>query len=317
VDIVRPEDVYGPGVTGLALLALLGAGRGPSESPAIAAGAAWLLTQQDAQSGVFPAKKYSHDWIYLHLIATLALCEIQALYPSEGLRAPLQKAVDAVLRSQNPNSGWRYDLPPNGESDTSITSWAVAALVAAREAGLEGDFEGAFQGARSWFEVVTDPNLGRVGYGNRHELSARTPANESFPREKGEAMTAAGLFARRLLGVPVTDTLVEKQLALLEALPPVWDPVERAIDEYYFYYGAQAAALCDALESTRWDKGLEVLTRAQSGNRDTRGSWDPVGAWAYTGGRVYSTALLALALESPFRYTLADQADPKAKPKRK
>ncbi|MGK0218771.1 MAG: hypothetical protein ACI9HE_002266, partial [Planctomycetota bacterium] len=33
-----------------------------------------------------------------------------------------------------------------------------------------------------------------------------------------------------------------------------------------------------------------------------KGSWDPVGPWGYSGGRVYSTALMVLCLEVYFRY---------------
>ena len=33
------------------------------------------------------------------------------------------------------------------------------------------------------------------------------------------------------------------------------------------------------------------------------GSWDPVGPWGHSGGRVYSTALMVLCLEVYFRYS--------------
>jgi hypothetical protein len=297
---------HAPGVTALALLALLGAGRRPADSPAVAKAVSWLLAQQGTDSGRIPDKRQSHDWLYLHLMATQALCETLALQPSAALASRVQLAVDLVLRAQNPGLAWRYDEPPRGENDTSVTAWAVAALVAAREAGLKGDFEAALTGARRWIETATDPASGRVGYSALGELSARTPTNERFPREKGEAMTAAGLFARRLLGVPPTELMAKKQLTLLKAKPPSWDPEGLAIDEYYFYYGAQATALCGAFESSGWAAALAAVARAQSGNQAERGSWDPIGAWAYCGGRVYSTALLALALEAPFRYAAPD-----------
>jgi hypothetical protein len=65
-----------------------------------------------------------------------------------------------------------------------------------------------------------------------------------------------------------------------------------------------------------WTKGLAEIARAQASGKDERGSWPPVGAWAYCGGRVYSTAMLALALEAPTRLTLPEE-DPKGKKKRK
>jgi hypothetical protein len=33
-----------------------------------------------------------------------------------------------------------------------------------------------------------------------------------------------------------------------------------------------------------------------------KGSWDPIGPWGFSGGRVYSTATLVLCLEVYFRY---------------
>ena len=46
-----------------------------------------------------------------------------------------------------------------------------------------------------------------------------------------------------------------------------------------------------------------------------RGSWDPIGVWACCGGRVYSTAMLALGLEAPYRMTLSEPAAPKKRKK--
>lgn len=320
MDTTKPmAALHDAGITGLAVLALLGAGRTPQDSAAASAGVAWLLRHQDPTSGEIPGQRRSHDWFYDHVLATLALCESHALAPSPILASRAQKAVDLVLAARNEESAWGYDLPPLGESDTSISAWAATALLVAREASLEGDFAAAFEGARRWIDGITEPSNGRIGYNVRGSLSSRTPANEEFPRETGEAMTAAGLFVRRLLGVSLEDPLLEKQLDLLAAKPPLWDPEGLGVDEYYFYYGAQAMALCGALQSGSWKAGLSEIARAQNGNEAERGSWDPVGAWAFCGGRVYSTALLALALEAPFRYTLPDldAKDRKGKPRKK
>lgn len=315
IDLDEERESYDPGATGLALLALLGGGRGPS-TPAVARGIGWLLANQSSATGEIPAAKETSDWLYMHLLATLALSEAQALRPSPFVKDRIALALEVVFAAQNPDSGWRYDLPPTGESDTSVTAWAVAVLFAARAAGIEADYEPAFEGARKWIEKVTEPNKGRIGYSALDELSSRTPVNEHFPREKGEAQTAAGLFARRLLGVPSSDPMAKKQLALLETRPPLWDPDGLAVDEYYFFYGAHAFALCSPKPSVAWTKGLAEIAHAQSADKDERGSWPPVGVWSYCGGRVYSTAMLALALEAQTRLTLPEE-NPKDKKKRK
>ena len=44
-----------------------------------------------------------------------------------------------------------------------------------------------------------------------------------------------------------------------------------------------------------------VIGTRVAGDRHVKGSWDPKGAWGREGGRVYSTAMMALTLEVLFR----------------
>jgi hypothetical protein len=216
-------------------------------------------------------------------------------------------ALNLVLEARNPYGGWRYAVPPTGENDTSVTAWAVLALHAAREAGLEADYQQAFSSALALFDEMTDMTTGRVGYDAIGSLSSRTETNQSFPREKGEAMTATALVCRRLLGQTVKqEEILGKHIRLLHTRPPSWDAEGFGIDEYYFSIGALALALCGELRP--WLPGIQEVARAQTGNLAERGSWEPLGAWAYTGGRVYSTAMLALMLEAPKRYVLPEPA---------
>jgi hypothetical protein len=53
----------------------------------------------------------------------------------------------------------------------------------------------------------------------------------------------------------------------------------------------------------KWKKSMEkAVLNSQRKDGDYKGSWDPVGPWGYSGGRVYSTATLVLCLEVYFRY---------------
>lgn len=309
-EVAPPHHHHETGVSALALLALLGAGRDPRDSAAIANALGSLLELQDEATGRI-GELESFDWFYTHAIATLALAEVQLLRPSAALRARLQRAVNLVFAARNPYGAWRYELPPTGDNDTSVTAWAATALFLAREAGCEGDFEDAFQGALAWLDEVADRASGHEGYSAFGEYSSRSEHNQEFPREDAEALTAAALFVRRLLGQPVDDPLVARQTELVRRTLPRWDPEGKRVDEYWFYYGAQALALCDPKAADPWAPATRAIALAQSGNAAVRGSWDPVGVWAYTGGRVYSTAMLALMLEAPVRYTLADANDKK------
>ena len=55
----------------------------------------------------------------------------------------------------------------------------------------------------------------------------------------------------------------------------------------------------------RWRKVVaEVIPNYQhpTGAGARSGSWEPVGVWGADGGRVYSTALGVLMLQTPYRY---------------
>ncbi len=296
------------GVSALALLAFLGDGHTQNEGlyrERVARGLAWLVAEQDPETGLV-GERSSHDFLYDHALATLALCEAYYFTKSPLLKRPAQRAVNLVLNARNPYGAWRYDVPPIGDSDTSVTGWMVFALASARDAGLEGDFEAAFAGALAWLDEVSDSASGRVGYDGPGSLSSRTPANEHFPRERGEAMTAVALLCRIFLGQrPEDHPILARHAELLRAKPPVWDPEGHASDLYYWYYGTYALFQMGRPWWPVWEKAMKAaVVESQSREGDERGSWDPAACpWGDSGGRVYSTALMALALEVYFRYS--------------
>ena len=52
-----------------------------------------------------------------------------------------------------------------------------------------------------------------------------------------------------------------------------------------------------------WNVAMkEAVIENQQREGDEKGSWDPVGPWGYSGGRVYSTALMTLCIEVYYRY---------------
>lgn len=320
-------EVHDVGVTGLALLAFLGDGNTPRSGPYkshVARGVAWLRAQQDPDTGLIGARMGS-AWIYDHSIATLALCEAWYFTRNPQLRGPAQSAVDFVSRARNPYAAWRYEVPPNGESDTSVTGWMVLVLKSAEEGGLTID-RSAFDAALSWLDEVSDPASGRAGYTTRGSLSARMPGiNEHFPPERGEAMTAVALLSRFLLGqtpraLGGRDGIMDRHASLLAGCLPAPAPDELGPDLYYWYYGSYAMYQMGGERHWEpWRRALEgALAPAQRQDGDARGSWDPDGPWGRFGGRVYSTSLALLTLEVQYRYARVVGArgpDPVSKPR--
>lgn len=295
------------GVTGLALLAFLGDGNTTTQGEykdVVARGIAWLKEQQDPDTGLF-GERSSKDFLYDHAIASLAICEAYVFSKSPLIKGTAQKAINLIFHARNPYGAWRYDDPPSGDNDTSVTGWMVFALASAKEAGLEGDFHAAFEGALSFLDEVSDPASGNVGYSAFGELSSRTPANEHFPREKGEAMTAVGLLCRVFLGqTPEEFPIMHKHAERIKAKPPLWDAEDFGIDMYYWYYGTYALFQMGKPYWPVWEKAMKsAVVESQRHDGDEKGSWDPVGAWGFSGGRVYSTALMTLSIEVYFRYS--------------
>ena len=306
-DEPEPSECEGPGesgndvgVTGLATLALLAGGPEYAEEVELAVG--WLADQEGdpEHPGLMTVRKTS-TYLYDHAIATRALIEAQLAYPELELLDECEAAVAVILGSRNPYAAWRYELPPNGENDMSVTGWMVAALSAAEKLGLE-HLESVSSGVLDVLDEHTDPTAGTVGYTQAGAVSAHIPGvNDQFPRDFGP-MTASGLLCRLLLDEDPDAGLLKKQVKLLRASLPEATAGELGPDLYSWYVGTEAMHLVGKSDARTWNKALaRALEAQQNDDRHAEGSWDPDGPWGHAGGRVYSTSLAVLALTRPIR----------------
>jgi len=314
----RPEDkcdgpggaLYDVGVTGLSLLAFLGAGytdRGSKRENKYARNVRMglrYLMQSQAEDGVFGTRA-THAFIYNHAIATLAMCEAYWMTGNPRYKKPAQEGLNFLAMARNPYMAWRYE-PRSGENDTSVTGWCVMALKSGKFANLEVDPD-AFEGARQWIDKMTEPNFGQVGYNYQGGTSSRPEGKQDrFPAEKTQAMTAAGILTRIFLGEdPRRSEMIKKGGELCLALPPVWNPDDGSIDMYYWYYATLALYQVGGTTWDRWNKSMvKAIVESQHGEGSGAriGSWDPIGCWGDDGGRVYSTATMVLCLEIYYRY---------------
>jgi hypothetical protein len=278
-------------ITGLALLGFLAQNHTHKsvESPYrsnVRAAVDWLVRGQEPGGSL--AQGDERYTMYGHGIATLALSEAYILTRDETLRAPLQRAANLILASQNTTTGgWRYLPQPPIRGDTSITGWQVLALTSLSSAGFTVP-EKALDLARHWFdvEVAGGHHGGIFGY--------------SSPEEPRVAMVAEGMYARFLLGARRTDRNIE------EAARYIHTETRNAgyLDNLYLvYYGSLALYNYQGWIWERWN--LEVrnfLVKTQHRSGTLAGSWDPNGPWSEAGGRVLSTCFATLALEVYYRY---------------
>ncbi|MBL8755831.1 MAG: terpene cyclase/mutase family protein [Planctomycetes bacterium] len=292
------------GVTGLALLAFLGDGNTMKIGPhrdVVRKGVAWLVAQQQ-ENGLFGTQS-SQAFAYGHAIATVAVCEAYGLSQHRPLQKPAQAALNYIANARNPYGVWRYQ-PRENDGDTSITGWMVQALLSGKAFELKVD-DAALKNAAVFLDSVTDPDTGTAGYTKAGEGSSRNASMlERFPAAKTESLTAVGLLCRYLLGQePKQNPVMAKAAQTILAKPPAWNPNDGSIDMYYWYYASYALFQHGGKEWDQWSRKLTdavVKTQRNGGNCD--GSWDPLDAWSEDGGRVYSTAMMALCLQAYYRY---------------
>jgi hypothetical protein len=305
----RGAALHDIGVTSLSLLAFLGAGNSLGTGPhqqVVRKGLKFLIDHQDSEDGCF-ASKTGGQFLYDHALATLAVVEAYHLSRAPTLKAPAQKALEFILRARNPYRAWRYDYPPRGDNDVSLSGWMLFALFAGKDAGLAVD-DRAIQEGMAYVEEMTDSTTWRTGYRTRGSPPAREENEvDDWPAEESESMTAVALLLRFFNGEdPRTSESMKGAADLLAATPPRWEEHSGTIDYYYWYYASYALWQMSGRHWNDWQRKMlpaVVLTQRQDG--DESGSWDPqVDPWGDTGGRVYSTAINILCLEVYYRYDL-------------
>ena len=296
------------GVSGLSLLAFLGAGYshlskdtegGICFGDVVRRGLQHLLRQQDVDG--FFGPRTGHKEMYNHAIAALAVCEAYGLTGSSLFKDEARKAVDYLVQAQNPGKGWRYSSR-SGDNDTSVTGWAVMVLKSAELSGITFP-KTAYDGARAWLDETTEEAYGRVGYTHKGTGKVYCPHNALFDHQ--EALTSIAVMSRIFIDKKI-DPRVRGGAELVAREVPSLDASK--VDYYAWYYAALALFQFDGPDGalwSKWNKGM-VQSLVKSQNTDATsckgGSWEAVDRWGCEGGRVYATAINALTLEVYYRY---------------
>ena len=301
-------------MTGLALLAFLGAGHTHNDGGPYAAcvhrGLSYLCQQQFPsgdlsgrnQIGQQPTARYAR--MYSHGIAAIALAEAYALTQDQDLVVPVKNAVDYSVKAMNPRTGgWRYDFASEDPGDTSQFGWQAMLLNSAsvsNAAPLGGHHRVLLQ--RFLDSVSTGKSGGLAVYRNLNPQSR--PASE----QASVAMTAEAFAMRTMLGLPMSAQATrEAKQMLLSQLPGSSEP------NFYYWYYATLALYQSQPHSEAWTLWNQAIKRellaTQVSQGDDAGSWDPRCIWGGHGGRIYTTALGCMCLEVYYRYLPLYQSD--------
>jgi hypothetical protein len=290
------------GITGLALLAFLGAGyhhRQEHQPYAEVIGKGlFALVDQQMNSGDLSGRdqigqQRSHYFarMYCHGIASLALCEAYAATGDPNLYPAVLRAVSYTQNAQNRHSGgWRYHVRDEDDpGDMSQFGWQALLLQSASRAGVP--VPAIHQSLMHKFldSVTLHPSSGLACYRPRI-VPGQSPSY---------AMTAEALACRRLLGFPYPSTAHQEAVDFLTATPPS----SQSVNLYAWYYASLALVQEGDAQWEKWNDAMKSqLLPRQFTSGPQRGAWPNDCPWSVYGGTVYSTSLSCLCLEVYYRH---------------
>jgi len=274
----------GPGITGLALMALLASGEDPNfgaYNTQVRKAVRSLIEAQNAATGYIGSSMYEHGFAMLGLAEAYGAVDERTIWPDTkgkpSIGQALELAVRTALTSQkkNPNGAWRYS-PDATDADTSVSGAVLVGLLAARNAGIEVPDE-AIDRAIAYFKSMTSPS-GFVGYSGGLGGFGESTARSSIA-------TLVYSIARR-------KDLPEFKAALDHIKETIESQVQ-GYPEYGRYYQAQAFFQGDIASWEKWNTlTIRYLKQAQQPDGSFSGSYGkPLGT---------SMSLLALALNYRF-----------------
>ena len=271
------------GVTGLALLAFLGAGEtqsaGHFKATVKNAGKA-LREQQDATGFIGP--KSAANARLQSAYAAMALTEMYGMTGANAVREPSRLASACVASMQDAAGGWKL-ADTDAACDPLLTSVCVLVLRDAKMSEFAVD-AAAFERAVAWLDA---------------------PAQKAAPA--ADARTAASLgtriFGRWDVDGVAKDPKCPEEGDALAAHAPEW--TEKSAKDALWTWCLSAPPLFQR-GGDAWDRWWKAFYKAvndhqlATADRCDRGSWDAVDAHVPFGGRVATTAVLCRALETPY-----------------
>ena len=308
---------YDEGLTGMALLAFLGAGFSHESrqwlldpitsqrwqvGEVVKNGLRWLKNHQNADGS------FSRDraFLYNDALGALALTEAYGLSQNRYWLEPAQRGIDFVQSAQRPNPsgngawGWRYasrqeieakypggSLDETGkkelfDADLSVTGWCVMALKSAQLSNLRVD-PAALEGALAFTKWVSLPD-GQAGYLDPKSAGQKVSGIGDEYQYHTASMSALAMCVRAFSAHDASDPFLESAAKRIVADLPAAGKDGMQADYYYWYYGSLALHQFDGPDSPRasgkyWAPWNKALVEAlvSSQNHDSKTCHD--GGW--------------------------------------
>jgi len=290
------KDDNDVGVTGLAVLAFLGAGykhTGGRYRTTVTKGIEWLRRHQAADG------RFEWRTFYEQGMATMALTEAFGITRDLHLADPAQRAINYICSVQPEHGGFRYKGAVRESSgDMSVTSWQIMALRSAVCAELDVPMQAIDRSQTFLEKIYREPGGSAYLVGD----ARATPA-----------MTACGMLCRQFIGG--FDDEVQAGARWLARYENRMDGPSKGKDRlvgdlYYTYYSVLAMFQFGGDYWTRWNRlfrdtmvKAQVRKRFNADKEYVLGSWEPRNHhWGKSGGRVYTTAMATMCLEVYYRF---------------
>jgi hypothetical protein len=262
------------GIVGICSLAFMSAGHQPDRGPygqVLRKAADYLVKYSNRTGLIYNPQAAAGPPMYGHGFATLAMAELYGMTRRNDLRDKLESAVALILRTQNPEGGWRYQ-PRIADADISVVICQIMALRAAANAGIRVPKETT---ARAIDYVKRCANNADGGF-----------SYMASNRGSGQARTGAGVLSLIVMGERNSDEC-KRGLEYLMTRPPG----NRDGHVFYaLYYCTQAMYQAGGKYWKYWyPKAAEYLLTNQR----------PDGSWYDGPGQSYATGMGVLALQVP------------------
>jgi hypothetical protein len=227
---------------------------------------------------------YDHAWATFVLIQAYGNCP---WYPD--MRRKISRAVQAILRAQKPDGGWRYQATPLGRSDCLVTTSVLYTIRLAKIAGFHVP-EDSIARAQAFIE--------RCGQYTQPEDEGTFAYREGGERGS-PSVTGAGLLALFTRGEynhkyvkPCTERMAEAyRRAHVEELT---DSLQFRYFHFGCFYSSQAF---DMAGDDYWLPWYRKYAEALKQHQAADGSWRDA-----NGNTVYPTAISAMVLQAPLGY---------------
>lgn len=283
-------------MTSLALLAYAGAGYTPSDTTHVGAVVAWgLHAVREAQDtdGAFGDPK-DPTWPVNQGLAIYALASHAALENDPRLVETVRRGIARYRKSRAVEPArWTSDRVFGG-----LPAFAWIALASSRP--LVERTMGPRRGDASALGLETDRALAR----DRADVASWITLPEA---QRTLAKVGAGLALGAGEGKEwgQLPTVVAAAGWLAERAPR-WEPSGEGVDAMGWWLGTMGVFAAGGDGWKRWEAAMKpaiIDTQRRDGDPcELKGSWDPLGAGAEEGGRLFMTLTCALSTEVWYRY---------------